>query len=469
MGRLAHIRSWLQEPTFTDTPILNEHGSSLSLEISPDAAEAALIAGYTLRDTGAGEAAEASFRAAISLSPTSGEARGALAELLAELERWEEAAGEYRIAAALEPFRADWQYGLAGALARTGDNAAALEVWNGLLARRPDNAMVHRALARIHVSTGQHGQAIEHFREALFLDPGDEGTTVELADALVAAGDPLAAVETLQPLLRRSPGQSSGLLALGRAWLDLGERKKAVDALERCLNADPADPALVQALIDRIEGDPTETMSQAYVRALFDRYADRFDEDLTIRLKYQAPQVLRAMVDRLMADRLSGIAPGTLDVLDVGCGTGLAGVAFRSLARHLHGSDLAPRMVEKARRRGVYDHLEVAELVEAIARAPASWDLVVAADVLVYVGDLAPVMRAAASGLRSGGLFCATVEQCGGDGFALGPARRYAHSAAYIRRVSAEAGLELLVLEDAVPRWEKGQPVPGFAFVVGLP
>jgi predicted TPR repeat methyltransferase len=113
--------------------------------------------------------------------------------------------------------------------------------------------------------------------------------------------------------------------------------------------------------------------------------------------------------------------------------------------------------------------VEVAELVEGISRTPRAWDLVVAADVLVYVGELAPVMNAAAVGLRSRGLFCATVEQCGGDGFALGPARRYGHSAAYIRRAAAEAGLEILVIEDAVPRWEKGQPVPGFAFVVRAP
>ena len=163
------------------------------------------------------------------------------------------------------------------------------------------------------------------------------------------------------------------------------------------------------------------------------------------------------------------MVPVALDVLDVGCGTGLAGVAFRSLARRLHGSDLAPRMVERARRRGVYDHVEVAELVEGISRTPRAWDLVVAADVLVYVGDLGPVMRAATVGLRPGGLFCATVELCAGDGFALGPSRRYAHSAAYIRRVAAEAGLDLIVLEDAVPRWEKGQPVQGLAFAVRLP
>ena len=438
-------------------------GSNSNLD-SPDIAEAALIAGYALRDSGAGAAAETSFRAAISADPANGEARGALADLLYELERWEEAAGHYRAAADLEPFRADWQYGLAGAFARTGDSAAALDVWNRLLTRRPDNAMAHRALARIHAGTGHHMQAIEHFREALFLDSGDADTTVELADALIASGDPLAAVETLQPLLRRVPELASGQLALGRAWLELGERTKAITALHRCLDAGPADPSAVQDLIERIEGDPTETMSQAYVRALFDRYAEHFDEDLTIRLKYQAPQILRAMVDQL-----PGIAPGGMDVLDVGCGTGLAGVAFRSLASRLHGSDLAPRMVDKARRRGVYDHLEVVELVEGIARTPATWDFVVAADVLVYVGNLVPVMRAATVGLRPGGLFCATVEQYAGDGFALGPSRRYAHSAAYIRRVATEAGLDVIVLEEAVPRWEKGHPVPGFAFAAKLP
>jgi predicted TPR repeat methyltransferase len=447
---------------------LIETGSNSLLETFPDIAEAALIAGYALRDSGAGTAAETSFRAATSADPSNGEARGALADLLAELERWEEAAEHYRIAADLEPSRADWQYGLAGALARVGDSAAALDVWNRLLTCRPDNAMTHRALARIHAGTGHHAQAIEHFREALFLDSGDAETTVELADALIASDDPLAAVEALQPLLRRAPelapGQlAPGQLALGRAWLELGERKKAITALHRCLDADPADPSSVQALIDRIEGDPTETMSQAYVRALFDRYAERFDEDLTIRLKYQAPQVLRALVDQL-----PGIVPGGMDVLDVGCGTGLAGVAFRSLAGRLHGSDLAPRMVEKARRRNVYDHLEVAELAEEIARTPSAWDLVVAADVLVYVGDLTPVMDAATVGLRPGGLFCATVEQCAGDGFALGPSRRYVHSAAYIRRVATEARLDVIVLEEAVPRWEKGHPVPGFAFAAKL-
>jgi protein O-GlcNAc transferase len=154
----------------TDIPILIETGSNSSLEISPDIAEAALIAGYAHRDSGAGVAAETSFRAARSADPANGEARGALADLLSELERWEEAAGHYRAAADLEPFRTDWQYGLADAFTRIGDGAAALDVCNRLLERRPDNTMAHRALARIHAATDRHTQAIEHFREALFLD-----------------------------------------------------------------------------------------------------------------------------------------------------------------------------------------------------------------------------------------------------------------------------------------------------------
>lgn len=423
-------------------------------------AEFFLVSGYALRDAGDAAAAEAAFRQAVAADPACGEASGALAQLLADDARWDEAAQAFRVALSQEPGRIDWRTGLSDALVRRGHAAEAVALWRDLLERRPDSASGHRALARLQIGAGQPLEAIEHFREALFLDAGDAGTAVELADALVASGDPLAAVETLQPILRRRPDHAAGQSVLGRAWLDLGERAKALAALRACLDADPADPHGAELLIARIEGDTTETMSQAYVRALFDRYAERFDEDLTIRLKYQAPQTLRAAVDQVL-----GAGTADLHVLDVGCGTGLAGVAFRPLAARLHGSDLAPRMVKKAGSRGVYDCLEVGEMTAVMARDPGSWDLVVAADVLVYVGGLAEVMAAAALALKPGGLFCATTERCDGDGFALGPSRRFAHSPAYVRRMAAEAGLEIVVLEEAVPRWERGQPVPGLVLV----
>lgn len=431
---------------------------------SPNPAEFALVSGYARRDAGDHDAAEAAFRQAVAADPGCGEAWGALAQLFADAGRRDEAADAFRVALSQEPGRMDWRTGLSDTLVRCGGTAEAIALWQDLLERRPDSAAGHRALARLRIAAGQPLDAIEHFREALFLDAGDGEAAVELADALVASGDPLAAVETLQPVLRRQPCDAAGQFVLGRAWLDLGERSKALAALRACLDADLADLRGAELLIGRIEGDTTETLSQAYVRALFDRYAERFDEDLTIRLKYQAPQTLRAAVDQVLGAGAAG-----LRVLDVGCGTGLAGVAFRPLAARLHGSDLAPRMVKKAAGRGVYDELEVGEMTAVMTRNPGAWDLVVAADVLVYVGDLAVVMAAAALALELGGLFCATAERCDGDGFVLGPSRRFAHSPAYVRRMAAEAGLEIVVLEEAVPRWEKGEPVPGLVIVARRP
>jgi predicted TPR repeat methyltransferase len=454
-----------------DLPILPDQFAQTDLDLDSEAAtltavDMGLASGYACRDAGDAAAAEASFRAALGIDPLAADARGALADLLADAGRWAEAADAFRAALSVEQGRMEWRIGLSDALVRSGDTDAAIEVWRDLLERRPDSAAAHKAMARLRVGVGQPLEALDHFREALFLDAGDADTAVELAEALVASGDPLAAVETLQPVLRRLPDHAAGLFTLGKAWLDLGERNKALGALRRCLDADadPDDRRGVAVLIASVEGDTTETMSQAYVRALFDRYAERFDEDLTIRLKYQAPQTLRAMVDQLLGADAAG-----LDVLDVGCGTGLAGVAFRSMAGRLHGSDLAPRMVEKARRRGVYDDLQIGELTAVLAREVHAWDLVIAADVLVYVGELGPVMIAAAAALKPGGLFCASTERCDGDGFALGPSRRFAHNPAYLRRMAVEAGLEIIVMEDAVARWEKGQPVPGLVFAARKP
>jgi predicted TPR repeat methyltransferase len=214
-----------------------------------------------------------------------------------------------------------------------------------------------------------------------------------------------------------------------------------------------------------VEAGAGTDLSAAYVRALFDRYADRFDRDLLGKLGYAAPELLRVAVDRLVEPAVGDAAK--LRVFDLGCGTGLAGVAFRPLAAHLAGVDLSPRMVEKARQRGLYDVLEVGDVVAAL-QAADSWDLLVAADVLVYIGDLAPVFQAAAGALAPGGLFAATVERAPEEaGFTLGPARRYAHGERYVRESAAAAGLTVRLIEPCTPRREKGVGVPGLLVIVG--
>src|SRR5690606_33739696 len=126
-------------------------------------------------------------------------------------------------------------------------------------------------------------------------------------------------------------------------------------------------------------------------------FSSSFDDQLRA-LEYRAPELLAAAV-------LGELPAGArLDVLDAGCGTGLCGPLLRSAAARLAGVDLSGGMVGKARERGIYDDLHVQELTAFMAASPASFDVIVSADTLVYFGALEAVAQAARQCLRGGGL-----------------------------------------------------------------
>jgi predicted TPR repeat methyltransferase len=170
-----------------------------------------------------------------------------------------------------------------------------------------------------------------------------------------------------------------------------------------------------------------------------------------------------------------------LDVLDLGCGTGLCGPLLRPMARSLAGVDLSPVMVERSKARGVYDRVSAIDLLEALRSASAAYDLLVAADVLIYFGDLAPVFEPAAAALRPGGLFAFSVEALPadsgaagaggtGDRFQLRPTtRRFAHAEPYLRRLAGIFGLAVVRLDPITVRTEAGQPVAGFLVLLKSP
>lgn len=404
------------------------------------------------------------FQLAAVGDPANGEAWAALADACGGAGLMERTAACYRHAAMLDPTNWTWRLMLADALRQCGEIDAAHAIYSVLAGERSDSAAVRLGLAHCLSAMGRHDEALEEFREAVALRPNDRDAVLALAEALTVAGDALAAVELLQPLGRRHEDDATVHHALGRCWLALREPAKALSALRHARDAAEGDEAApIERLIAALEAGEGADLSAAYVRALFDRYADRFDQDLVGKLGYAAPDLLRAAVDRVM--------PGAagLRILDLGCGTGLAGVTFKPLAAHLAGVDLSPRMVEKARQRGLYDDLGVGDVVEAMERAPGGWDLLVAADVLVYIGDLAPVFAAAARALPAGGRFAATVERLpdgSAEEFCLGATRRYAHAEAYVRRSAEEAGFAVRLMEPCAPRREKGVPVAGLLFVV---
>ena len=154
-------------------------------------------------------------------------------------------------------------------------------------------------------------------------------------------------------------------------------------------------------------------------------------------------------------------------VMDLGCGTGLCAPLFRGMAGTLVGVDLSPQMLDRARQRKLYDRLVLGEITEELRKKRNAYDLIVSADVFIYVGALEAVFDAATRALRPGGWFAFSIEsEEGGDGFVLRASGRYAHSIAYISRLAEAAGLREVHLQKSVLRMDKGQPIDGYIVVL---
>jgi predicted TPR repeat methyltransferase len=207
-------------------------------------------------------------------------------------------------------------------------------------------------------------------------------------------------------------------------------------------------------------------MPPAYVRTLFDQYAADFDRALVERLAYRAPALLRATIERACAGDRAPFHFAAM--LDLGCGTGLAGETFRPLVAHLTGVDLSPAMIARASAKTIYDRLEVGDILAFLgseAKHTQSYDLVLAADVFPYIADLAPVACAVARVLAEGGIFAFTTETHPGEGVVLGGKSRFSHGAPYIRSALGQAGIACRVLGQSWTRKEANMPVPGLIVV----
>jgi len=300
----------------------------------------------------------------------------------------------------------------------------------------------------------------------LFLSSGDlmADRRFDFARDLQLKGDLVAAADLLLQATELAPGFASAWFTLGEIRERLGERAAAIAALRRAQVADPDDRHGASLRLMLLGAEPLSSMPLAYVRALFDQYAPKFEAALVDDLGYRGPALLfKAVLSVCAAFRKPALFKRAIDL---GCGTGLAATAFAAQVDEFTGIDLSPRMIEQARATGLYARLEVAEMVEGLRNKPdAGADLILAADAVVYLSDLAPLLCEARRVLVRGGLLAFTAETHGGDCVILGEGLRYAHSAGYLRASIEAAGLALSRLEDLSARNEDNAPVPGLVVV----
>jgi predicted TPR repeat methyltransferase len=300
----------------------------------------------------------------------------------------------------------------------------------------------------------------------LFMSSGDlmADRRFDFARDLQLKGDLAAAADLLLQATELAPGFASAWFTLGEIREQTGERDRAIAAFQRARDADAGDRHGAGLRLMRLGAENLAGMPPGYVRSLFDQYAPKFEKALVDDLGYRGPALLFKAV---LAVRAAARRPALFrHAIDLGCGTGLAARTFAREVDRFTGIDLSPRMLDQARATGLYAELEESEMLQGLrAKSDASADLVLAADAMVYVSDLAPVMREAARVLVAGGLLAFTTETHDGQGVILGAGLRYAHTAACVRDAIEAAGLTAARLEHLSARNEDNAPVPGLVVV----
>jgi predicted TPR repeat methyltransferase len=292
----------------------------------------------------------------------------------------------------------------------------------------------------------------------------------EYAQALLAEKDFVTALDLLKQTAELVPNWAPLWFTMGETYHQLGERDLAIEVFEKVLSLDPSDRLGAGLRIAHINGGKrnsasSHSMSHAFVAALFDQYADRFDAHLTKALRYQGPDILfKALQQHCQLKSRNFYFP---QVVDLGCGTGLMGEKIRQNVETLLGVDLSEKMVSYAQKSGFYNEVTCGDIVSMLAaQKSGSFDLLIAADVLVYISELEPLFTQAKRSLGVTGLFTFTAQSMPSAGYQLGPDMRYHHSAEYITQTARTAGLVVESLVECVTRFDAGKPVQGFVVIL---
>jgi predicted TPR repeat methyltransferase len=375
--------------------------------------------------SGRHDEALAAYDKALALKPDLTEAWLGRASIFVHRKRHDEAVASFDKALTAKPDLAEAWLGRANAcyqLKRYGD---ALAAYNQALALKPDFAEAWLSRGGIFDLFNRHGDALVAFDKALTAKP-------DLAEAWLGRG------QTLQALNRP---------------------EEAIVAFRQAL-AKGADAEVIQYSLASLGAEAAPvTAPQKLITELFDRHADTFDEHLVGKLKYRAPDLLFDAMVCLVPSR-------KLDILDLGCGTGLVGARFHPLARTLTGVDFSSNMLGVARQRRIYDNLICSELTEFLRSQPNNFDLVIATDVFLYIGDLSGVFQGVQRALRDGGFFGFSVEISDEQDFVLRPNRHYAHSGAYLRKLTEDHGFALEKIESQVIRQDNAIDVLGYLAIL---
>ena len=344
--------------------------------------------------------------------------------------------------------------------AREARHAEAVAAANRAVELFPEDVTALEIAVAIATAAGDDATSLRHLHSAHALRPADRRIGLALAAGLTKQGQYADAERHWRRALAEDADDPFALMWLGIRLVELDRKDEARAVLEHADRQLPGNETL-QFFLAIARGATPSTQPGWIAQAIFDKHADRFDVNLVGQLKYRVPH----RVAEILLGRDAG---RDVSVLDLGCGTGLLGVYLGRIKGPFVGVDLAAKMIDQARRHGIYTELRQGDLQEALQRTePDSFDYVTANDVFVYVGDISAVIPAAFKTIRRGGAFifsCETADESEAA-LVLRPSRRYAHSRSSVEALCRAAGFARCAVEPLELRLEANVPVAGFITV----
>ena len=403
--------------------------------------------------------ASACYRQALRLKPDYADALNNLGLVQAVEGHWDQALDCYYRALALRQNHPETWCNLGIAHIQQSHLDEAVRCFRQALALRSHYADALNYLGNALLCQGKWVEAGACYRQFLELRPNDAGACNNLALIYLRLRQWQQAADLLQKSLASDPGNPRTQRNLGKLYVDQGNYAAALPCYQRLLELCPGD-VVAQFQVEALSGQSALAKPSAeYMAALYDERAAHFDLDPVERLGYCSPALLQAALG-------PAPPPRSLTVLDLGCGTGLCGRQFRDWAATLVGVDLSANMLAKAHERGIYDELIRGDLLVPLQQSEGRFDLILASDVLLYLGELEPVLLAVHRARAPGGRFAFTIDIREGPDYQLLPFGHYAHSRAYLQQVTANTHLQEVCANPATFPREGGQDAAGLVVVL---
>ncbi len=378
---------------------------------------------------------------------------------LHETGRLDEALEVYRLLLRRIPGSPLLHFNCGLALFETGDFPEAEVQYQQAVHANPQDPDIHYNRGLNFRRLGNIQEAITSFEEAFRLGDTSADTLYNTALSYQDVEEYQMAIRLYDTILELQPNHLSSLNNYAFLCHKSGNSSKAEQLYRQLLKYNPHHQA-AQHMLDSLLGNSPDTAPLEYVEAIFDNYAKGFEQSLLHKLRYQTPKSLRELYRSYYPD------DSRKHCLDLGCGTGLAGVELQPYCKQLTGIDISLEMLAVARDKEIYQELHKDDILSFLASSNTSYDMMVAADVFTYLGDLEEIFKGCARLATDQAFFLFSVEDSATEPYQLKSSGRFGHTVTYIQEISNKYSWQMICSKSSQLRQDKGQWIEGKLFLL---